>query len=227
MVKKSINITIACCVTDAGKDKITETAANAVIDTKPVTSPERDTTTVIKPSKTLPKEKKASEHNKKVFSVVQVQSNPPAQGPTEKMEIKPSSKVNVIDGVSSVVSVVGKKDIISSKVEVVAASAVDVPPPPQQNIITKVEIVGGKVKSETPTIISSHVEVRGGSDSSVVTVSPVVSSIVNVKKEDEPAIVIGNNIGMFRLMLMSYHFLFIFFEEKKYTELSPKVWKTN
>lgn len=127
-----------------------------------------------------------------------MQSNPPVQGASslEKIEIKPSSKVNVVGGLKSVVNVAGgKKEIISSKVEVVAASPVTVKPQPQQNIITKVEIVGGTAKQETPTIVSSHVEIRGESGSSIVTSPPIISSIVAVKQDDEPAIVLGNNIG--------------------------------
>lgn len=135
-------------------------------------------------------EKKTSESNKKVSSsVVVVQSNAPATI-LSKVEIKssPSSKVDVVQGISSVVNVA---PVITSKVGVVTTSQSK-----QQDIISKVEIVG---PSSKVNLISSHVEVVGTPTVNIITssaaTSPLVSTVVQVKSDEEPAVIIGNNIG--------------------------------
>lgn len=144
---------------------------------------------VIKPTKANEKvEKKASEPSKKVSSVVVVQSNAPAPI-LSKVEIKssPSSKVDVIQGISSIVNVA---PVITSKVEVVTTSQSK-----QQDVISKVKVVG---PSSKVNLISSHVEVVGTPLTDIITPSktlPIISTVVHVKSDDEPAVIIGNNIG--------------------------------
>lgn len=73
--------------------------------------------------------------------------------------------------------------IMSSKVEVIASAASKNKKP---SVITKVEVV-----SSQPPVLSSKVEVHTGP----TTVTPVLSSVVQVQKNDEPAVIVGNNIG--------------------------------
>lgn len=127
----------------------------------------------INPTKTQ-LDKKPSQQSKEISTVVNVQSNKPSQA---------SSKVNVIEGVSSVVNVMNSP-IMSSKVEVIASSEKQ---NKKQNVITKVEVVS----SQPPSVLSSKVEVH----TSPSTVTPILSSIVQVQKNDEPAVIVGNNIG--------------------------------
>lgn len=110
-----------------------------------------------------------------------MQANP-AGSQSGKTEIKslPSSEINVIRGVSSVVNIADAPGP-SSKVEVVAAGK-------QQNVITKVEVI----TSSKAAAASSRVEIQ----SSPVTASPVVlSSVVEIHTNEEPAVIVGNNIG--------------------------------
>lgn len=137
---------------------------------------------MITPSKTQSGEtKQESDPAKKVSSVVQVVSQAPI---SDKPQVK-ASQVNVVSGASSVVNVQNASPVFSSKVEVVAEA------PSKQSIITKVEVV--TKQPESPPIMSSKVEVFTGSNSN--TPSPVLSSVVEVHSEQEPAVVIGNNIG--------------------------------
>ncbi|XP_018569103.1 uncharacterized protein LOC108909279 isoform X2 [Anoplophora glabripennis] len=157
-------------------------SSNNVIETKP-NAPKKEVE--IKPTKTqTPIENKPPETTKKVSSVVQVQSNP---SPT-KVEVKssPSVKINVIEGKPS--TNVPKSPVVVSKVQVVEAPASK----PSPNVITKVEVVGGPTKlPKHHPIIASKVEVHTGHKEA----SKVVHSVVQVKSDEEPAVVIGNNIG--------------------------------
>lgn len=74
--------------------------------------------------------------------------------------------------------------IMSSKVEVKASPVSE---KKKQSVITKVEVV-----SSQPPVLSSKVEVHT-SPSTIVT--PILSSVVQVQKNDEPAVIVGNNIG--------------------------------
>ncbi|KAJ8971669.1 hypothetical protein NQ314_000595 [Rhamnusium bicolor] len=60
-----------------------------------------------------------------------------------------------------------------------------------QSIITKVEVVGGPTKAKNDPIIASKVDIHTGKKE----VTSVVSSVVQVKSDEEPAAIIGNNIG--------------------------------
>lgn len=116
--------------------------------------------------------------------MVQVLSQaPPAISEKTQGKAAASSHVNVIPGASSVVKV-QNASLLSSKVEVVAEPSSK---QPQQSIITKVEVV----TSSASPIVSSKVEVVTSSN----TPSLVLSSVVEVQSNPEPAAVIGNNIG--------------------------------
>lgn len=149
-------------------DKIAED--NAVIETKPVIQ-EKSKSVPINPTRTQsPSVKKPS---KQASTVVNVQSVKPSQA---------SSKVNVVGGASSVVNVMNSP-VMSSKVEVIASPANK---NKKQSVITKVEVV-----TSQPPVLSSKVEVH----TSPSTVTPILSSVVQVQKNDEPAVIVGNNIG--------------------------------
>lgn len=140
-----------------------------VIETKPIEK-EKSKPVTISPSKTQSSsEKKPSQQSHKVSTVVNVQSAKPSQ---------PSSKVNVMGGASSVVNV--NSPIMSSKVEVRAS-----PASKKQNVITKVEVVTNQ------PVLSSKVEIH----TTPTTKTPILSSVVQVQKQDEPAVIVGNNIG--------------------------------
>ncbi|KAB0798877.1 hypothetical protein PPYR_06757 [Photinus pyralis] len=177
---------------DPEKDKTTEQAVNAVIDTQPVTSAATQPPPTIKPSKTQTKtENKPSEKTEKISTVgvVSAQSKAPAVI-LSKVEIvsDPSSKVNVVQ---SLPSVVNSHEDVQSKIEVVAVPASKVS---SKSIVTKVEVISGTSKVEQPAVISSRVEVYEGPSSSLVTPHPDLSSDVDVQAAEE-AIVVGNNIG--------------------------------
>ncbi|XP_049825714.1 uncharacterized protein LOC109601708 isoform X2 [Aethina tumida] len=152
-------------------------ASNSVIETKPDVIKEIN----IEPSKPQADEKKPTTHDKSIISVVQVHTN--TENPTtSKLEVI-ASQVNVVEAKSSVVNVV-KPVLMSSKVEVVEGPPIK----STQNIITKVEVVTAPVSIENP-VVASKVEV-------VTNSKEVVSSVVEVKSSnDEPAVIIGNNIG--------------------------------
>lgn len=151
----------------------------------------KENVAIIKPTKATAKvEKKASDPSKKVSSVVVVQSNAPAPV-SSKIKSLPLSKINVIQGISSVVNIAGLPPALSTKIEVVSA-----PLSKQHNVITKVEVVGPSSTVQLPKIESSHVAVYEAPTTNIVTPSPpLVSTVVDVKRDDEPAIIIGNNIG--------------------------------
>lgn len=150
-------------------------APAAVIDTKPVVAV-KNASPAISPSKTQsPKEKQS---DKKISTIVNVQSNPP---PSHKTEIKslPSSKINVIEGVSRVVNIIDAP-VGSSQVEASKQ-------PQQQSVITKVEVITSQAKP----IPSSRVEIIA----SPTVQTPILSSVVEIHSNEEPAVIIGNNIG--------------------------------
>ncbi|KAG5888510.1 hypothetical protein JTB14_018441 [Gonioctena quinquepunctata] len=156
-------------------------SSNIVIETKPLVAQKA---TQIKPSKTqVSKEKKSSE---KVFSVVQVQSNSPTTQ-SEKVELQSSAitKVNVIEGKSSVKEAHPPLHVVSN-IQVVESPSIK--STTTHNIITKVEVVSVPTKSAV-SVIASKVEVQSRKDASPV------SSVVQVKSDEEPAVIIGNNIG--------------------------------
>ncbi|KAJ8919413.1 hypothetical protein NQ315_016507, partial [Exocentrus adspersus] len=162
-------------------------SSNHVIETKPLT-PNKEVG--INPSKTqVSNENKPPATSKKVSSVVHVQANP-SQSITPKLEVKssPSVKINVVEGKPAtsgpaVVSKVQASTSIFSVVEGPKGKATASP-----NIITKVEVVSGPTKSpKQDPIIASKVDIHTGPS--------VVSSVVQVKSDEEPAAVIGNNIG--------------------------------
>ncbi|KAF5270885.1 hypothetical protein FQR65_LT05402 [Abscondita terminalis] len=172
-------------------EKATEPTVNAVIDTQPSTAAPTQPPLTIKPSKTQVKsENKASEQTaQKISSDVNLQSKAPVVI-ASKVEIisEPSSKINVISGTASVVK---STPDVQSKIEVVTSPASKLP---EKNIITKVEVISGTSKVETPPVMSSRVEVYEGPNPSIVTPPPIVSSIIDVQTAEE-AIVIGNNIA--------------------------------
>lgn len=155
----------------------------SVIETKPapsvsVVTQVAEIPDVIKPSKTEKNEKKSSGISKKLSSVVHiVESNQP--------EIKPI--VNVIEGVSSAVSIQEEPKAAPAFIPA-QASKIE----PKQNIITKVEVVTDEATAQPETpIVSSHVEVHEESS----TVQPTFSSVVEIQEAEEPAVILGNNIG--------------------------------
>nr|XP_023016650.1 uncharacterized protein LOC111505964 [Leptinotarsa decemlineata] len=178
---------VAAAVPEPPKISTNEVVSNNVIDNKPVIVHKE---IQIKPSKTqVSEEKKSSE---KVFSVVQVQSNPPP-APSTRIEIQSSAitKVNVIEEKPSVAKAHPPLQVVS-KIQVVEPPPVK--PTTSQSIITKVEVIGGPTKLPEP-VISSRVEVHSQKKLD----SNVISSVVQVKSDVElavePADVVGNNIG--------------------------------
>ncbi|KAF7268989.1 hypothetical protein GWI33_017941 [Rhynchophorus ferrugineus] len=152
-------------------EKPKDVATNNIIDTKPRAV--QDPVSNIKPSKTQQVTKKTE-----TSAVVQVNAAPKL---SSKVEVKssPVTKVNVIGNKSS--QKPKQPPIIISKVEVIGETK----PTVSQNVITKVEVVTEKPKS----VVASKVEV-------VTEAKPTqVHSIVHVKSDDEPAVIIGNNIG--------------------------------
>ncbi|CAG9836175.1 unnamed protein product [Diabrotica balteata] len=164
------------------KSSSNEIASNNIIETKPITSKNE---IKIKPTKTQSSGDKKS--SQKVVSVVQVKSDPPKPASTAKpaSTIKPSSKKEVKP--SAVPKAAEKPKSTVNKAPVVDGAA-STKLSATQSVITKVEIVGGSTKLAEP-IIASKVESRKEPESSVV------SSIVQVKSDNEAALVIGNNIG--------------------------------
>ncbi|XP_071055827.1 uncharacterized protein [Onthophagus taurus] len=122
---------------------------------------------VIKPSKTVHKEIQIKSEVKEIISVVN----------TEPKKIIQSSVVEVKPIIASKVSVVNVEPITLSKVEVVSA---------KKEIISKVEVVSSSTKS--PPIIVSKVEIIEDKPS-------IVSKVVEVQIDEEPAVIVGNNIG--------------------------------
>lgn len=169
----------AFCLVAPLKDTLSSN--NAVIDTKPIANNKQ---TVIQASKTVQKpepNRPASDAQKKIASVVQIQTNVAPAVVSSKVDVvaEPKSKVNVIESVVHVVNA----PIVSSKVEVVAGPA-SIPPP---KIISKVEVLSGPHSVQAPQILSSKVEVF---EASVATPPAfVVSSVVEVKSEEEPALI--------------------------------------
>lgn len=119
----------------------------------------------ISPTRTQ-SDKKPSQQSKQVSTIVNVQSG----------------KSSKIDSISSVVNVMNSP-IMSSKVEVIASPASK---NKKQSVITKVEVV-----TSQPPVLSSKVEVH----TSPSTITPLLSSVVQVQKNEEPAVIVGNNIG--------------------------------
>lgn len=165
---------------------------NAVIDTKP-TAPPQQPTLVIKPSKTIQKPPEnrpsPSESVKKLSSVVQVHTNAaPPVVVASKVEVisQAKSKVNVVEGISSVVHVAKAPPRMSSKVEVVAGHATA----PSPKIFTKVEVISSPPTLQIPQILSSKVEVFEAKPSPTKPAF-VVSSVVEVKSGDEEPVLIG------------------------------------
>lgn len=159
---------------------VNEITSNNVIETKPIVT---KIEAKINPSKTqVSKDQKSVE--KKVVSVVQVQSNAP-KTMSSKLEIKSSATVKKEER-SKLKEL--KPVIASSKVQVVGGTTSSKTVVATASISTKVEIVSGSTKLVEP-IIASKVESRKEPESSIV------SSIVHVKSDNEPAAIIGNNIG--------------------------------
>ena len=166
------------------------------MNTKPSSPLAKEAVTLIKPSKTEPRaEIKAAQTKKDVISVVEVKSSGPAADPS-KVEVRSSaSKVapSVLSANGVVINVAPAES--TTKVEIVAPTK-----PLPQNVITKVEVVTGQLHpSPSPSElreISSHVVVREESTStSHLQPSIAVSSVVEVQIDDEPAVIVGNNIG--------------------------------
>ncbi|KAK4886954.1 hypothetical protein RN001_003225 [Aquatica leii] len=170
-------------------EKTTEAIVN-VIETKPFNAVTAQPSLTIKPSKTqIKSENKASgQTTQKISSEVNIQSNAPVIASKIEIITEPSSKINVINGASSVIK---SNPDVQSKIEGVAVPASRVS---EKNIITKVEVISGTSKVEASPVISSRVEVYEGPSSSIVTPSPIVSSIVDIHTAED-AIVIGNNVA--------------------------------
>ncbi|CAH0560713.1 unnamed protein product [Brassicogethes aeneus] len=170
-----------------------DVTSNTVIETKPQENKEVNIVT-IEPSKPIVDNKKPTSSEKSIISVVQVHTSQPSEI-VSKIEVvtTPSSKVNIVEAKSSQFNIVKaqssivnivKPEVVSSKVEVVE----ETPKTSTPNIITKVEVVEGPVSTINIPVISSKVEVQKAS-------KEVVQSIIELKVDDEPAVVIGNNIG--------------------------------
>lgn len=155
-----------------------------VIDTTP---------NIIKDINILPSKTQTSNENKISQSIKDISSIVQAVSPvSSKLEIKssPLTKINVIEGKSSEINIVKPNTLnpsISSQVHVLEASSSKDNSPASKNIISKIEIIG---PSQPVSIVSSTVEVIEN-----VKQTPLLSSIVEVKSEEEPAVIIGNNIG--------------------------------
>ncbi|KAL1506761.1 hypothetical protein ABEB36_006064 [Hypothenemus hampei] len=151
----------------APSEKQKEASLN-VIETKPAAG-QNESVNNISPSKPFQSSDKRTESLKMVSSIVQV--NPEQPKPSKKVEIKSSPAVD--------------PPIIISKVQVIEEAK---PSAVYQNIISKVEVV-----TETPKpIMDSKVEVITEEKPS----KSVMQNIVQVKSDDnEPAVIIGNNIG--------------------------------
>lgn len=159
-----------------------------VINTSPIVSTVKEV--IIKPSKTTSKE----QNNKGTKNDVSVKSQVAKTiVQSSKVEIKPviGTKVNVVEAVNSVVNVAPAP---SSKVQVVP---VQESKKATKNIITKVEVVANAVTKVQQPVISSHVEVRQEQKPVSVVTSPptIVKNIVEIHADEEPAVIVGNNIG--------------------------------
>ncbi|XP_060531660.1 uncharacterized protein LOC132705212 isoform X2 [Cylas formicarius] len=119
----------------------------------------------IKPSKPQVVVAVAKTTAEKISSVVHVESS--FKPPDKKLEIKPSvaTKINIVEA--------KPEPKIITKVEVVTEAA----PKITQNVITKVEVVSEPSKTLP------------------LTTKKETSSVVQVKSDDEPALIVGNNIG--------------------------------
>ncbi|KRT83913.1 hypothetical protein AMK59_4366 [Oryctes borbonicus] len=169
--------------------KETASSVNAVINTKPIVSVVKET--AIKPSKTTKSQQnKSSKSSNMPNSKSEINK---ATIKSTKVEIQPviGTKVNVIGGGNSIVNLA---PVVSSKVHIVAAPPVE--KKAKQDIVTKVEVVANPVTKVQQPIISSHVEVQEEKKASIVTSSPsIVTSVVEVQADEEPAVIVGNNIG--------------------------------
>ncbi|ENN82377.1 hypothetical protein YQE_01251, partial [Dendroctonus ponderosae] len=150
--------------------KTKDVTSNIIIDTKAAVV--KHDVVKISPSKTVSHK---IETVQEVSSIVHVNSGPDANPQSKRPEIKhsPATRVNVISSKAVVAP------IIVSKVQVIE----EVKPAAKQHIITKVEVVSEAPKS----IIASKVE--------VIAEEKPTRSVVEVKSDDEPAVIIGNNIG--------------------------------
>ncbi|GJQ83927.1 hypothetical protein Trydic_g8667 [Trypoxylus dichotomus] len=169
--------------------KETVSSVNAVINTKPIVSVVKDT--VIKPSKTAKSQQNKGTKNSNTPNSKSQINKSIIQ--SSKVEIQPviGTKVNVIEGVNSIVNLA---PVVTSKVQVVAAPAVQ--KQAKQSVVTKVEVVADPVTKVQHPIISSHVVVHAEKKPSIVTSSPsIITSVVEVQADEEPAVIVGNNIG--------------------------------
>lgn len=149
-----------------------------MIDTKPIKTTSQQAF-FLQPSKTVQKQ----EQNKPA-STLAVQPPAPQILASKISVAEPKSNVNVIESVVHVVN----SPVLSSKVEVVAQPA-SIPVP---KIMTKVEVIGGTSSLQGPQILSSKVEVFQAQASAPSQPNFVVSSVVEVQTEEEPAL-IGKN----------------------------------
>lgn len=151
-------------------EKPKSSTVNAVINTEPLVNTVKEA--VIKPSKTTSKEQNSKATKNSPISAINT-------------EAKKASKVNIVEGVNSVVHVA---PIPSSKIHVVTAPQST--KQSKQSVVTKVEIVADPVTKVQP-VISSHVEVREEKKST----PSIVTNIVEIQADEEPAVIVGNNIG--------------------------------
>ncbi|XP_050299001.1 uncharacterized protein LOC126737935 isoform X2 [Anthonomus grandis grandis] len=154
-------------------EKPKDVSSNVIVDNAPPLA--NNEVINIQPSKTQISKK--TEISQKVASIVQV--NPAPKLVSSKVEIK-SSPISQVNAIQS--KPVQKAPIIISKVEVIEETK---PSAVHQNVVTKVDVVTKAAKS----IIASKVE--------VITEEKPTRSVVQVKsdEEDQPAVIIGNNIG--------------------------------
>lgn len=128
----------------------------------------------IKPSKTITENKKKSSEPPKISSVIQVQSQHPII----------SSKVHIVEQAET-----KKPQIFSSKVEIISAS-VETP-----KIQSKVQVLSGPPSE----VVSPQKDIKSHS----VVLPSIISSVVEIKSNDEEPVIIGNNIGEVEYDLLS------------------------
>ncbi|KAI4462450.1 hypothetical protein MML48_4g00017036 [Holotrichia oblita] len=161
--------------------KETTPSINAVINTTPIVNTVVQEV-AIKPSKTTSKG-----HNNKGTKINNSPNSNKNPIQSSKVEIQPviGTKINVIDAAASP----------SSKIQIIVAASSE-KQKKKNNIVTKVEIIADPATKIHQPIISSHVEVREETKPSIVTSSPsIITSVVEVQPDEEPALIVGNNIG--------------------------------
>ncbi|CAG9819962.1 unnamed protein product, partial [Phaedon cochleariae] len=160
------------------KQSTENTSSKNVIETKPIASIKK---IGIQPSRTQISNEKILDG--KTPSAIQVKSKSPPTVMT-KVDVQSSAitRVNVISEEAKPARE-PHPPLLVSKVQVVEGPSSR--PAASSNIITKVEVSGGQSKLPEPIEMKSRKDVESG----------IVSSIVQVKSDEEPALIMGNNIA--------------------------------